>query len=74
MKIGQEPLVAHFGGVNPNSTYTLRVVNGRRQFSALVVPSAASTTIGSTVIPQMYTAVEPTQLRVTRWRTVSADE
>ena len=72
--LGQEPLIAHFGGIDPKATYTIRVVNGRRSITQTVVPGAASTTIGSTVIPQMVTLKETSTMRVVRWREVSQDE
>jgi hypothetical protein len=68
---GQEPLIAHFGGVSPSATYTLRIISGRRSYTALVSPGSASTTINATTIPQMYTFDENSQrgrLRVVRWR------
>jgi hypothetical protein len=71
---GQEPLVAHFGGVEPDGVYNVRVTSGRRTFTTRVVPSEVSTTIGSRTIPRLLTAQEPVPIRVVRWRPVSADE
>jgi len=72
--LGQEPLIAHFGGVDPKATYTIRVVNGRRSITQTVVPALASTTVGTTTIPQMVTVTETSTLRVVRWREVSQDD
>jgi hypothetical protein len=71
---GQEALVAHFGGVDPDSLYHVRVTSGRRTFTTRVVPSQTSTTIGSRTIPRFLTAEEPVPIRVVRWGPVSADE
>jgi hypothetical protein len=73
---GQDPLWVHFGGVDPNQAYTVRINAGARSYSALVTPSAVSTTIGSTIVPQLYTFEEPASanVRVIRWREVSDDE
>jgi hypothetical protein len=74
---GQRPLMAHFGGVTPSTTYTLRVyfVGGVQTFT--VVPASASTTIGATTIPGLFTAVERESgpaVVVVRWREVPGDE
>jgi hypothetical protein len=71
---GQEPLVVHFGGVDPDTAYNVRVASGRRTFTTRVVPSQTSTTIGTRTIPRLLTAKEPPPIRVVRWRPVSADE
>ncbi len=69
---GTEPLWAHFGGVNPNSAYLLRVYfHGRANdapYEVNVTPAAVSTTIGTTLIPQMITIEEPPSKRkVVKW-------
>jgi len=74
---GQRPLFAHFGGVTPSTTYTLRVyfVGGVQTFQ--VMPANATTTIGATTIPGLFTAVEANTgnaIVVVRWREVGADE
>ncbi len=74
---GQRPLIAHFGGVTPSTTYTLRVyfVGGVQTFT--VVPAIATTTIGSTTIPGLFTALEGQAgpaVVVVRWREVPGDE
>jgi len=71
---GSEPLWAHFGGVNPNTTYLLKVYFQSRPVSdpqtVLVTPASASTTIGTTTIPQMVTVQESSKLRVVQWSEV----
>ena len=59
-----------------STTYTVKVFGGSRVYSKQVVPSVVTTTIGSTVIPQMYTLDESTMatIKVTRWREVSSDQ
>lgn len=73
---GTECPWAHFGGVNPASTYTVRVTwPGGDQQSATVVPGAASTTIGSTTIAQMLTIEQqPSGVRFVHWREVAPVE
>ena len=73
---GQGSLWVHFGGIASTGTYTLRMINGSRQYSAKVTPASASTTIGGMTIPQMYTFDESTvpTIKVTRWREVSSDQ
>ncbi len=71
---GTEPVWAHFGGVNPAATYTVKVFFANRSADdphrVSVVPAAVSTTIGGTVIPQMLTVEEPPGVRILRWREV----
>ncbi|MCB0718253.1 MAG: hypothetical protein KDD65_07390 [Bacteroidetes bacterium] len=72
---GAEPLWAHFGGVDPSTTYTLKVWFHSRDNSnpleVSVVPNSVSTTIGTTVIPQMITIEESSpRKRILRWREV----
>jgi len=69
---GAEPMWAHFGGLTNSSTYTVKVYFHSRAndepYAVSVVPSAASTTIGATVIPQMLTVEEPnTQKKILHW-------
>jgi hypothetical protein len=67
---GSEPLWAHFGGVDPSATYTVRVYFVSGILDTSVTPSSASTTIGSKTIDQMVTIEEPSpneDLRVIRW-------
>ena len=73
---GQETLTAHFGGINPSQTYTVRVVNGTRSYSATVIPAGATTTIGERDVAQMYTFDENTiaTIQVQRWRDVTSDD
>jgi hypothetical protein len=69
---GAEPLWVHFGGVSPATTYTLKVcfhsLANDAPYAVSIVPGAASTTIGATVIPQMLTVEEPNnQKRILYW-------
>jgi hypothetical protein len=70
---GQEPLWAHFGGVNRTGTYTLKFIYGPRTHTATVTPSAATTTIGAVSISQMYTFTEPLGLKVNQWQEVAGE-
>lgn len=75
---GQAPLVAHFGGLNPATAYTLRLYNCSKNYTvSSIKPGSVSTTIGATVIPQMYTFDENTYqkgIKIVRWREQSMDE
>jgi hypothetical protein len=66
---GSEPLWAHFGGVNPSSTYTVKVHFVTGTAEVRVSPSTATTTIGATTIGQMITIEEgaQTDYRITQW-------
>jgi|GEM_PF-1381222 len=73
--LGTEPLWAHFGGVDPTSTYQVRTYLHSRDNSdplvSSVVPQSVSTTIGSTVIPQMLTITEvEAKKQIKTWREV----
>jgi len=72
---GAEPHWAHFGGVDPDSAYTLLVyfhsLPVDEPLSVSVTPANVSTTIGATTIPQMITIEEPpTRKRIIRWHEV----
>lgn len=56
---GQEPIWAHFGGVDPSRTYEVRFMSRGREVRVPVTPAVASTTIGLTTIPRMATINEP---------------
>jgi hypothetical protein len=74
---GQEPLTAHFGGVDPNQTYTLRAVLGRRTITVPVRPASVGTTIGSITVAQMYTLDESRfaqRARIAGWSKASRDQ
>ncbi len=74
---GTEPLWAHFGGVDPDTPYQIRVVwPGGQEQSASVTPSAVSTTIGSTTIDQMITIEGniASGARFVRWRETDPTE
>jgi hypothetical protein len=68
---GTEPLWAHFGGVNPSSTYMVKVYLASRSvsdpYTVSVVPNSTSTTIGGTTVAQMLTVQEPTKVKVIQW-------
>lgn len=72
---GIEPLWLHFGGVDPDQTYTIRVYFTRGfVYTGQVTPALASTTIGSTTIPQMLTIDEAevrTGARVVEWKEIT---
>lgn len=79
---GQSPLRAHFGGINPASTYTVRVYGGAQPIVTTVTPALASTTFNNgtdpeTTVPRLLTITEtataPT-VRITRWHEVRDDE
>ncbi len=72
---GTEPLWAHFGGVDPSTTYKLKVWFHSRDNSnpleVSVVPGSVSTTIGSKTIPQMITIEETNaKKKIIQWREV----
>lgn len=72
---GTEPFWAHFGGVDPATTYQLKVWFHSRDNSnpleVSLVPNAVSTTIGSVTIPQMITVTEgDARKRILQWREV----
>lgn len=79
---GQSSLRAHFGGVSPASTYTLRVYGGASPMVVSVTPATASTTFNNGVDPVrpvagLVTITETEtslQVRVTRWREAKCDE
>mgnify|MGYP001500084083 CR=1 FL=1 len=72
---GTEPMWAHFGGVDPDQTYLVRVYFTRGYvYSGSVTPGAASTTIGATTIAQMVTIDESlvrNSARVVQWDEVA---
>ncbi|GJQ28934.1 MAG: hypothetical protein HBSAPP03_08180 [Phycisphaerae bacterium] len=74
---GTEPLWAHFGGVTPGASYTLKVYFKSGVVTQSVTPATASTTIGARTIAQMVTLQEPPvgpSVRLVRWREVSGEE
>ena len=68
---GTEPLWLHFGGVDPNTSYKLKVYFLSRTidnpYTISVTPGTASTTIGGRTISQMITVTEPSKLKVIQW-------
>lgn len=72
-----EPLMAHFGGVNPALNYVVKVRARGRDHSILVRPSAATSIVNGATLAQTLTIDEADlkpALKVTRWREVSAAE
>ncbi len=69
---GSEPFWAHFGGVAPGTTYTVKVLHAGGTATQTVVPSAASTTIGSRTIAQMLTVnITPARPKIASWTDVN---
>lgn len=72
-----EPLIAHFGGVNPASTYVVKVRARGRDHSIEVRPSSATSVVHGATMAQTLTINEEDlkpALRVVRWREVAAAE
>lgn len=68
--IGTEPVVAHFGGIDPAKRYYVRVVSNGKSYSTPVMPGAVTTRIGSNTFSQMMTLTEADlkpPLRITSW-------
>lgn len=66
---GTDPLWLHIGGVDPATTYVVRVHFVSGTVDTSVVPGNVSTTIGAVTIDQMLTITEPDPepLRLIRW-------
>jgi hypothetical protein len=73
---GQEPLWAHFGGVDPAAEYVVRARLLSGDVEQRITPGTVSSQIGATNVPQLLTIVEPAPPAaiVGRWREVSEDE
>ncbi len=72
---GIEPMWAHFGGVDPALTYTVKAVwPGGIESTQQIVPGSVSTAFGSVTVAQMLTMTNPgkARARVIRWREVSS--
>jgi hypothetical protein len=68
--IGTEPVIAHFGGVDPTTKYFVRVYSKGKAYTTTVTPNAASTKIGANTFQQMLTITEASlkpPLRITSW-------
>jgi hypothetical protein len=68
--IGTEPVIAHFGGVDPAQKYFVRVYSKGKAYTTAVTPNAVSTKIGSNTFQQMLTITEAAlkpPLRITSW-------
>ena len=66
---------AHFEGVDPALTYSVRVVwPGGGEATVQVVPGSVSTSFGAVTVDQLLTLTETTQARarVVRWSEVSS--
>jgi hypothetical protein len=73
---GQTPLYAHFGGINPNIDYIVRVTSGKHRYETRVRPASATTTVNGRTIPRMLTINEADFVPfvdIVRWREVSAE-
>ena len=70
---GTEPLWLHFGGLNRDTRYTVKVHFHNRPndlpFAVSVIPRFVSTTIGLRTIQQMLT-IEERALRIKKWREI----
>ncbi len=70
---GTEPLWLHFGGLNRNKRYTVKVYFHSRPndepLAVSVIPRFVSTTIGLRTIPQMLT-IEERAMRIKKWREI----
>lgn len=59
---GQEPLVAHFGGLDPAQNFTLKVFGPTAVFTTTVCPARATSRVGDTTIERCFTFEEPANL------------
>lgn len=74
---GIEPLRAHFGGVEPDARYTLRVTwPGGVMSEHAVTPASASTAFGGVDVPGLVTVRRELRgsTRVVQWREVSPSD
>jgi len=68
--IGTEPVIAHFGGVDPTKRYYVKVFSKGKGYTTAVVPERATTKIGANTFSQMLTITEADlkpPLRITSW-------
>lgn len=73
---GQTPLQAHFGGINANLDYIVRVTSGKHRYETRIRPVSTTTTIGGRTIARMLTINEADFVPfvdIRRWREVSAE-
>lgn len=74
---GQEPIWAHFGGVDPASSYTLRVYQPGASvpITTSVIPGRVSTQFSAQSVRQMITISESTntRARVVLWKEIGGD-
>jgi hypothetical protein len=72
---GCEPLWAHFGGLNANTNYTVKVYYRNGTVTQTVKPSSATTTVGVETIAQMVTIDEPASAMIIgKWQEVGQDD
>ena len=68
--IGTEPVVAHFGGVDPAKKYFVKVFSKGKGYTTAVTPGTVTTRIGANTFNQMVTITEADlkpPLRITSW-------
>jgi len=77
---GQTPLQAHFGGINANIDYIVRVTSGENRYETRIRPATTTTTvtttIGSRTLPRTLTINEADFVPfvdIRRWREVGAE-
>ncbi|MEM1330793.1 MAG: FG-GAP-like repeat-containing protein [Planctomycetota bacterium] len=67
---GVKPLIAHFGGTDPDTPYLVRVRFNRTVVDRVVTPSAVSTAFGAQTVDRLLTIEEPPSAvrpRMVRW-------
>jgi len=69
---GSAPLWAHFGGLEPDTAYTVRAHFASGVVDETVTPSGVSSTINGTAVPRLLTLEEPARrgYNVVRWAEV----
>ena len=68
--IGTEPVVAHFGGVDPTKRYYVKVFSKGKGYTTAVTPGTVTARIGANTFNQMVTITEADlrpPLRITSW-------
>jgi hypothetical protein len=68
--IGTEPVIAHFGGVDPTKKYFVKVFSKGKGYTTVVTPGTVTTKIGANTFSQMLTITEADlkpPLRITSW-------
>lgn len=67
---GTEPLWIHFGGVDPNSNYQVKIFFTSSPVATPTKPSTASAILGGPAIPQALNAEETLTGTIKRWKEV----